>query len=237
MKLQKFDDVYHRALDRKGGEAELTKWIPETLTATEISKIAIDRFLSEMTRCIFQAGFVYRVINQKWSGFEEAFWEFEPRKLVLISPEQIENLIQDTRIVRNPQKIKSVPINAQFIMDIEKSEGSFSNWIATWPSENLIGLLSLLKKRGSRLGGMTGQRLLRNMGKETFILTSDVVLCLQQAGLDIRDNPTSMRDMKAIQEAFNEWQQQSSMNLSQISRIAACSVGDNYSADSDSDAY
>lgn len=38
--------------------------------------------------------------------------------------------------------------------------------------------METIKKRGSRLGGSTGQIALRFMGKESFILTGDVVNAL-----------------------------------------------------------
>ncbi len=229
--MKKFDKIYQRALDRKGGEQGLAAWLPDTVKPKKLSAIPADRWLAEMTRCIFQAGFVYRVINHKWPGFEEAFWGFVPEKMILLSPEQLENLSKDTRIVRNLQKILTVPKNAQMILDVEKEGASFGDFIAQWPSEDTIGLLHFFKQRGNRLGGMTGQRVLRNMGKDTFVLTSDVIRCLLSAGLEISANPTSQTDMRAIQAAFNTWQQESDLPLSHISRICACSVGENYTID------
>lgn len=225
--LQSFHDIQARAEQRKGGKAGLQQWLP-TLNSRQPKDFDDDRFLSCMTQCIFQAGFVYRVINQKWPQFEEAFWGFAPEKMVLLSPDHIDRLAKDARIVRNRQKILSVPANAQMILDTQKEYGRFADFIQQWPHDNLVELFTWLKKRGNRLGGMTGQRFLRHMGKDSFILTADVVQCLQLAGADIQDNPTSQRDLKAIQACFNEWQQQSGLSFVHISRIGACSVGKNY---------
>lgn len=228
MAIKKFDKIYQRALDRKGGEQGLAAWLPDVLSEKKLAATTSDRWLAEMTRCVFQAGFVYRVINNKWPQFEDAFWGFEPRKMVLLSPDQLENLAKDTRIVRNLQKVLTVPKNAQMILDVEKKQQPFAEFIAQWPTTDTIGLLHFFKQRGSRLGGMTGQRVLRYMGRDTFVLTSDVIACLLAAEVDMNANPTSQRDMKAIQSAFNDWQQQSGLPLSHISRICACSVGENY---------
>src|SRR3546814_7122374 len=46
-------------------------------------------------------------------------------------------------IVRNPQKIRSVRDNAQFVMDIATEHGSFGKLLATWPADDQIGLLDL----------------------------------------------------------------------------------------------
>ena len=225
--MQSFDQIYQRALKRKGGKAQLQALLPEVVSPTAASNIGSDRFLAEMTRCIFQAGFVWRVINLKWQGFEDAFFSFVPLKMLLLSPEQIERLGKDTRIVRNMQKIISVPKNAQFILDIEREHNSFGEFIGHWPGDNLVELFQIMKKRGNRLGGMTGPRVLRNLGIDTYILTKDVVHCLQLADIDIRDNPSSKRDQLKIQTAFNQWQSESGLPLAHISRICACSVGKN----------
>ena len=105
-----------------------------------------------------------------------------------------------------------------------KEHGSFGRMISRWPSADLIGLFALMKKQGARLGGMSGQRVLRNMGKDTFVLTGDVVKCLRRAGLDITQIPNTQREMKLVQAAFNDWHQQSGLPYSHLSRIAACSV-------------
>ena len=177
-----------------------------------------------MTRCVFQAGFVWRVVNQKWDDFEDVFFGFPPDKIVLLSPEQLERFGQNTRIIRNMQKVVGVQHNARFILDVAREHGSFGKFIARWPGDNLIELFAYLKKHGSRLGGMTGQRVLRNMGKDTFVITDDVVRCLQRAGLDIKDNPGSKRELRLIQDTFNTWHEESGLAYSHISRVCACSV-------------
>ena len=56
----------------------------------------------------------------------------------------------------------SVRENAQFVQAIAKEHGSFGKFLSQWPASDEIGLLNLLTKRGSRLGGNTGQMLLRS---------------------------------------------------------------------------
>lgn len=222
--MEKFKTVYQRAVVHKGGERELKLLLPEAVECEAI--VALDErvFLAEMTRCVFQAGFVWRVINQKWTGFEEVFHGFDVNELLGLLPEDWDAMKEDTRIVRNGQKIVAVRANAQFIEDIALEHGSFGQFISDWPASDLTGLFELLKKRGSRLGGNTGQRFLRNVGKDTFICTKDVIRCLQISGLDIKDNPTSKRDFRAIQDTFNQWHQESGLSYTQLSKIAAYSI-------------
>ena len=93
-----------------------------------------------------------------------------------------------------------------------------------------MGLWDVLKRRGSRLGGSSGPFFLRSMGKDTPILTTDVVRALRDQGVVEAKNPTSRKALSAIQEAFNVWREQSGRSLSEISKILASSV--NYSTTS-----
>ncbi len=182
--MEQFADIIDRAAERHGGRKALESMMPKVRSARALSATNNDRWLAEMTRCVFQAGFVWRVINQKWDDFEDVFFGFPPDRVVMLSPEQIDKISQNPRIVRNRQKVLTVQHNAQFILDISKEHGSFGKFVSRWPEDDLVGLFTTLKKRGARLGGMTGQRVLRTLGKDTFILTGDVVKCLRRAGLD-----------------------------------------------------
>ena len=75
----------------------------------------------------------------------------------------------DKRIVRNGAKIMSVRDNAQFVQAIAREHGSFGKFLSKWPASDEIGLLDLLTKRGSRLGGNTGQMFLRFVGWDGFV--------------------------------------------------------------------
>jgi len=223
-KLEKFAAIHQRASERKGGDAALKRIMPKVRGPRALANITDDRFLAEMTRCIFQAGFVWRVVDHKWDDFEDVFFGFPPEKIVLLSPDQIDRFCQNPRIIRNRQKILSVQHNARFLLDVAREYGGFGRLISRWPGTDLIGLFAYMKKHGSRLGGMTGQRVLRNMGKDTFIVTGDVVRCLRRGGIEIGDNPASKRELKLIQQAFNTWHGESGLPYSHMSRIAALSL-------------
>lgn len=226
--MEKFKRIHERALKRKGGEKALSAYLPTVISAKKLQSVSDDRFLAEMSRCVFQAGFVWRVVNQKWVAFEKVFFGFAPEKIVLLSPEQIEKIGTNPAIIRNMQKILSVQKNAQFVLDVVQEHGSFAAMVNEWPAGDHIGLYKLLKQRGSRLGGATGPRSLRNLGIDTFMLSTDVILCLRNAGVEIATNPSSQKDMRAIQQAFNTWRDESGLPYSHMSRIASCSVGENY---------
>jgi 3-methyladenine DNA glycosylase Tag len=222
--VEPFALIQQRACERHGGASALGAMMPDVRSPRALAASKDDRWLAQMTRCVFQAGFVWRVIDNKWDGFEDVFFGFPPHKIVMLSPEQLDRFATNPRIVRNRQKVLSVQANAQFIVDIARDHGSFGKFIGQWPAQDLIGLFDLLKARGSRLGGMTGQRVLRNMGMDTFIVTGDVVRCLRRAGVDIGENPSSKRELRLIQDTFNLWHEESEIPYSHISRTCALSL-------------
>jgi 5-methyltetrahydropteroyltriglutamate--homocysteine methyltransferase len=82
------------------------------------------------------------------------------------------------------------------------------------------------RRSGSRLGGTSGQFFLRRLGKDTPILTRDVVQALREQGVVEQKSPTSKQALRSIQEAFNTWRDESGRSLCEISRSLSCSVGD-----------
>jgi len=224
--MEKFSIIYDRALKRKGGKKALESLLPRKTTKKQLIATPDRDYLAAMTKKIFQSGFIWRVVENKWDGFEEVFWGFEPFKLELASDEQIERMAQDTRIIRNYTKVKAVRENAYFLKEVSDKHGGFGKFIADWPIDEITQLWLYLKKHGCRLGGNTGSYFLRAVGKDTFLLTRDTVNYLIGQGLVDRQ-PNSQRDLKLVQSTFNEWQQQSGRTMAEISRIVACSLGEN----------
>ncbi|TPJ28635.1 DNA-3-methyladenine glycosylase I [Mesorhizobium sp. B2-8-3] len=229
--MLEFQKIHARAAKRKGGEAVLAPLLGPAPDNTAVAKIPDDRILSTMAERIFAAGFVWRVIEQKWPGFEEAFLGFEPKRLLFQPDDFWHELASDSRIVRNPQKIKSVRDNAAFVDRVSKEHGSFGKFIASWPADDQVGLTAYLAKHGSRLGGNTGQYFLRWMEWDTFVVSTDMAAALRDAGLDIAENPTSKRDLDKIQAQINRWSAETGLPRRHISRILAMSIGENRSAE------
>jgi 3-methyladenine DNA glycosylase Tag len=225
-----FKVIRARAEKRKGGPAALKKLLPPAPDMNILAKLGDDRVLAEMTKRVFSAGFAWSVIEAKWPGFEEAFLGFRPAKLAFEPDEFWERLVSDTRIVRNGAKIMSVRDNARFVQEIAGEHGGFGRFLAKWPSSDQIGLLDLLAKRGSRLGGNTGQMLLRFLGWDGFVTSKDVTTCLRAAGLDVAEEVKSKKDLAKVQAQFNAWAAETGLSYTHISRICAMSAGENYDA-------
>lgn len=221
--MRTFDEIFEIAANRKGGADALNAMLSGPGSEAEIAAIPDDRWLAAMTRGVFQAGFNWKVVESMWPGFEAAFDGFDIGKCAMLNDEDFERLVSDKRIIRNGAKIRSVQHNAVFVQSLAAEHGNVGQAIAGWPASDYIGLLELLKKHGSRLGGATGQYLLRSQGKDSFILTQSVIGRLIAEGV-IDKTPTSKKALADIQTAFNIWMEQSGRSLTEISRVLAMSV-------------
>ena len=222
-KLRDFDELFAVAAGRKGGAKAFAASLPAVKTPEELARVPDDRWLSMMAKCVFQAGFNWKVVDNKWPGFKEAFEGFDPGRWSLMSDDDLDRLLKDTRVVRHAKKLASVGENAIFLRDLAAEHGSAAAFFAGWPDQDYVGLLDVLKKRGSRLGGATGQYFLRFMGKDSFMTGGDVVKALIREGV-VEKAPTSKRDMAQVQEAFNRWSAQSGRPMAHVSRTLACTV-------------
>jgi 3-methyladenine DNA glycosylase Tag len=222
--MRKFVEIYTIAAKRHGGEAALESLLDKPKSRAQLAGVPDDRWLACMTRCVFQAGFNWKVVENMWPGFEEAFQGFDPGRCAMLHDEDFERLVNDKRIVRHGTKIRSVQHNAVFVTELAREYGSAGKAFGNWPATDYVGLLALIKKRGSRLGGNTGQYFLRFMGVDSFILSRDVVARLVAEGV-IDKTPSSQKAMTAVQDAFNAWQVESNRSLTEISRVLAFSIG------------
>lgn len=222
-----FSQIIERAAARKGGLSALKALTGRPLNTAALQAYSSADWLAAFSKKVFQSGFVWRVVEQKWPGFEAVFFNFSPEKLLMLSDEMWVAKAQDPRIIRNSNKVMTIRTNAQMIYELTLEHGSFSALIANWPSDDIIGLWALLKKRGARLGGNTGPYALRAMGKDTFLLSQDIETYFRAHQL-IDGGLTSLGNLRKIQQQFNTWQQQSGLSYQEMSRIVAMSVGDNY---------
>lgn len=234
---EKFSHLYQRAAARKGGTQALElllgqKIIGKTLhndnaAQQNVAHLSDDRILSAFTKQIFKSGFVWRVVENKWPNFEASFFNFNIEKVLMMPEEMLERKAADPKIIRNYNKVKTIKANAQMIFAEQQNGSSFAEFIANWPANDIIGLWAHLKKHGQRLGGNTGPYALRSLGKDTFILSSDVEGYLRAQKI-IDGGLQSKKSLTAIQDYFNQLHQESGYSLTQLSRLIAFASGDNY---------
>ncbi|MEN8789692.1 MAG: DNA-3-methyladenine glycosylase I [Flavobacteriaceae bacterium] len=77
----------------------------------------------------FQAGLSWITILRKRENFRKAFDNFDYHKIATYQQPKIDELLQDTGIIRNRLKILSAISNAKAFMEVQDEYGSFSNYI------------------------------------------------------------------------------------------------------------
>lgn len=120
-----------------------------------------------------QAGLSWATILKRREGYRNAFANFDVQKVVQFDEEKIQELLQDTGIIRNQLKVRSVVNNAARFMEVQQEFGSFDKYIwsfvnhqpivnhwksmsevpATSPESNALS--KDLKKRGFKFVGST----------------------------------------------------------------------------------
>jgi 3-methyladenine DNA glycosylase Tag len=222
-----YQTIYHQACERKGGAKALEQLLPKKSSKKKLASIPDDRYLAEFSKKVFQSGFVWRVVEQKWDGFEELFWGFDIDKLLMMPDDMLERKAQDKKIIRNFRKIQSIRENAIMIDHTRRREGgSFGEFVADWPAADMTGLWLYLKQHGSRLGGNTGPYALRSLGVDTFLLTRDVEGFLRLHGI-VDTGINSKKALQGSQHFFNELREQSGRSLSQLSCLVSFTFGQN----------
>jgi DNA-3-methyladenine glycosylase I len=121
----------------------------------------------------FQAGLSWITILKKRENFRMAFDQFDYQKIARYKETKIQELLQDSGIIRNQLKVRSAVTNAIAFMEVQQEFGSFSKYIwqftdgkpiintpqhlkqvpATTPLSDAIS--KDLKKRGFKFVGST----------------------------------------------------------------------------------
>ncbi|HZT51615.1 MAG TPA: DNA-3-methyladenine glycosylase I [Stellaceae bacterium] len=217
-----FAKIRKAALARHG-EAGLKARMPVVKAPATLRKVPDDRYFSQMSLRIFQAGLSHDMVAAKWPAFEEAFHGFDPRRVRAMSDEAVEDLMKDARLIRHLGKLRAVHANAASLMILAADKGGMGRYLADWPVEEITLLWADLAKRFAQMGGNSAPRFLRMVGKDTFVLTPAVVKALDHWGA-FKGEPKSKADRAAVQAVFNGWAKETGLPLAHLSMTLAASV-------------
>ena len=76
-----------------------------------------------------QAGLTWTTILKRREGYRKAFSDFDPVKVSKYTAKHIENLLNNSEIIRNKLKINSAINNAKLFIKIQKEFGTFDKFI------------------------------------------------------------------------------------------------------------
>jgi len=219
-----FATILEKAAKRHGGREALEAMLPKPKSAAALKRVPDDRYLSQMSLRVFQAGLKHSMVEAKWPAFEEAFHGFQPKRVRAMSDEAIEALMKDARLIRHLGKLRATRDNAAVMCEIAEAHGGFGAWLAGFAPEQTVALWDELAKRFKQLGGMSGPYYLRMAGKDTFLPTADVIKALEtHAGH--RGGFSGKAARQKAEAIIAAYAKESRLPLCQVSRILSLSVG------------
>jgi len=92
-----------------------------------------DRYLFEMLSLEgAQAGLSWATILNRRAEYRRAFANFDPAKVAAFTDRRLEQLRQDSGIIRNRLKINSTRTNAKAFVRVQAELGSFATYLWNW---------------------------------------------------------------------------------------------------------
>jgi 3-methyladenine DNA glycosylase Tag len=130
----------------------------------KITPKSLDDYLEVMTKAVFQSGMSWQVIDAKWDGFRDAFEGFDAEKVAAFTPDDVDRLAQDTRIVRNRRKIQATVDNAVEMIELDREHDGFRNYLRSQGSFDET--VADLKRHFSFLGDFGSYYFLHVVGEK-----------------------------------------------------------------------
>lgn len=111
---------------------------------------SLNDYLEVMSKAVFQSGMSWRVVNAKWPDTNEAFHSFEIGRVAALTEEELDELAQDKRVIRNRRKLAAIVHNAQRIIELDAEHGDFINYLRS--QSDFYDVVKDLKKQFKFLG-------------------------------------------------------------------------------------
>ena len=121
-------------------------------------------YLEVMSKAEFQTGISWKVVENKWPGIKEALRDFDPVKIAQFSDKDIDDLTQDTRVIRNRRKLEAIVANARRLIELEEEYGSFKDYLRS--HDGFEDTAKNLRKQFKFLGNMGTYFFLYVVGEE-----------------------------------------------------------------------
>ena len=97
---------------------------PEKIQPTSLAD-----YLEVMSKAVFQTGISWRVVENKWPGIREAFRAFDAGAIASLTPEELDAITADPRVIRNRRKIEAIVENANAMLGLERQHDTFRSYL------------------------------------------------------------------------------------------------------------
>lgn len=102
---------------------------PEQITPT-----SLDDYLEVLSKAVFQSGISWKVVENKWPGTRQAFKSFDVQQVANFNEHDLDQLSQDSRVIRNYRKLQAIVSNARKMIELDREFGSFQKYLRSHSS-------------------------------------------------------------------------------------------------------
>ena len=90
---------------------------------------SLSDYFEVLSKAVFKSGISWGVVEARWGGLRAAFHGFDPAQVASFTPETVERLMSDARIMRSRTKIEATIDNAAEIVTIDREHDGFRNYL------------------------------------------------------------------------------------------------------------
>ena len=96
-------------------------------------------YLEAAARIIFMGGLNRQVVDGKWAGFRRVFCNFDLAAVAELTPDDVDRIAQDDRVIKYRAKLAAVVTNARAMAAIAAEHGSFAAYVDALYSQQGAG--------------------------------------------------------------------------------------------------
>lgn len=123
-----------------------------------------DEYLEILSLIIFQAGFNWRVVREKWKDLKKPFRNFKIEDVARLTSKQQQALLKNPKMIKNKRKIEAIVTNAKIFLEITKNFGSFENYLKTLRTLRENEKIKKIKNRLVGIGDYSAEFFLHSVG-------------------------------------------------------------------------
>lgn len=123
-----------------------------------------DEYFEILSLMIFQAGFNWKLVREKWKDLKRIFKNFKIRNVAGLTSKQQQELLKNPKMIKNERKIQAIVANAIFL-EIIKKFGSFENYLKKLRTLKEKEKIKEIKNRFVGIGDYSAEFFLHSVGE------------------------------------------------------------------------
>lgn len=149
-----------------------------------------------------QAGLSWATVLKKRENYRKLFADFDPKKVAEFDQSKVDDLLQDTGIIRNKLKVNGAVTNAQKFIEVQQEFGSFDQYI--WSFVNHTPIVNKIKSmKEAPATSPESDALSKDLKKRGFKFVGSTIMYahMQACGL-VNDHLVSCFRYKEVIESY-----------------------------------